>query len=756
MNVESFLDELATRSKESFDAHQRLMSFDEFVEDVLAHPRQRLRDAACYLADMLESFGSSEVELPAGPVRRFKLFDGLADGTEQAVFGQERVQQKLYELVRGFADRGRIDKMILLHGPNGSAKSSLVEALMRGLEAYSHTDEGALYRINWIFSEKYERTNLGFTTEPDAELPYNSFAYVDALDINARLRCELKENPFLVIPRAHRAELLATSALSEAERKRLLTRTFVGHGELCPMCAEIYKSLMLAHHGDFRKLVRHIQIERVYVSKRYRLGAVTIEPQRNVDAGARLLRFDRGTAPTMLQDAQLIQPEGDLVAANGGLVEYSDFFKRPLETNKYLLTTSEKGTISLPGMVAYLNLVLLATSNEKHLSFFKRDPDFGSFKGRMELVEVPYLLRFSEEARIYERSMESVAGGKHIAPHVGEIAALWAVLTRLRRPKLKNHPSAFGPVIGKLNPLQKAYLYDRGETPEDWKDDERKELLARLKEIRAEFDDALEEFEGILDGAYEGRHGASPREVLTILAAAAQRKGFHCLSPLAVIATLREFIREVSVFDFLRLPHENGYFDHEHLIVLLERDYLGRVAEEVQDAVGLVDESEYQRLFDDYFVQVRAYVTREKILNDKTGKLEDVNEKLLERVEEILSIREEPAIFRRNLLSRIAAWTVENRGKPARLEPATLFADIFKAIKRNFFQAREKQLHAIEEQILTWGSAEFRGLTPSAQKTVETSIDTMRRRYGYCEHCTKEVLAFSLSRQRQRLEKEGR
>ncbi len=755
MDIVSFLDDLAARSKAQFDKNQRLKSFDEYIEDVRQRPRLLLRDAASYLTDMIEHFGCDDLQLPEGPAHRFHLFDAPGGDEERAVYGHERALQKIIDLLRGFAERGRIDKLILLHGPNGSAKSTLVEALMRGLEAYSQTDEGALFRLNWVFSEKYERTNLGFTTEPDAELPYHSFAYIEAQDVTARITCELKDNPFFVVPPQHRAELLALSGLSSEAQSRLLARPFVGQGGLCPKCAQIYESLMLAHHGDWRKLIRHIQVERITISKRYRVGAVTIEPQRNVDAGARSLRFDRGT-PTLLQDDSLVYPDGDLIAANGGLVEYSDFFKRPLETNKYLLTTSEKGTISLPGMVAYLNLVLVATSNEKHLSFFKRDPDFGSFKGRMELVEVPYLLRFSEEARIYEGSIRTVSGGKHIAPHVGEVAALWAVLTRLRRPRLKNYPSSFGPIIGKLNPLQKAYLYDRGQTPEDWKDEERKELSARLKEIRGEFDDALEDFEGILDGAYEGRHGASPRAALTVVSTAASLKRFHCLSPLAVIEALREFIREVSVFDFLRLPQENGYFDHENLIRLLERDYLNRINDEVQDAVGLVDVREYQRLFDGYFEQVRAYVTKEKILNTKTGRTEDADEKLLARVETILDIKESPDAFRRGLLSRIAAWTVENRGKGKKLKPANLFGDIFKAIKRNFFKAREKQLLSIEEQILTFGSAPFNSLNPSARAKVEQTIQTMRERYGYCEHCTKEVLAFSLSRQRQRLETEAR
>ena len=35
---------------------------------------------------------------------------------------------------------------------------------------------------------------------------------------------------------------------------------------------------------DWKKLVRHVQVERYYISKRYRSGAVAIEPQ-NLEPG---------------------------------------------------------------------------------------------------------------------------------------------------------------------------------------------------------------------------------------------------------------------------------------------------------------------------------------------------------------------------------------------------------------------------------------------------------------------------------------
>ena len=55
----------------------------------------------------------------------------------------------------------------LLHGPNGSAKSTFVHCVMKGLEAYSETEEGALYYFSWIFPRGRDGRTIGFgSTRP--------------------------------------------------------------------------------------------------------------------------------------------------------------------------------------------------------------------------------------------------------------------------------------------------------------------------------------------------------------------------------------------------------------------------------------------------------------------------------------------------------------------------------------------------------------------------------------------------------------
>ena len=734
---------LAERASERFRRSQMVESFEEFLADLYADPLRHTRSAAAYLYDMLEYYGRRYVSGIGGRIVRFNVFDSPSTGGKGRVYGQERVQAEIVKYVKTFAEKGRVDKLLMLHGPNGSAKSTMIECLMKGLEAYSHEPEGTLYRFNWIFSEAFERDRLGFVTARSAGPERQTYAYLEPTEMTSRIPCELRDNPIFLIPREERAFVLREAFRHAGLRPERVPEHAL-EGDLCQKCREIFDTLFTTYRGDWLRVVQHVQVERFFFSKRYRTGAISIEPQRNVDATAVPLGTDRAAhLPTVLQSTALYAPVGDLVDANRGLVEYSDFFKRPIEMSKYLLTTIEKNTISLPSFMAYLDVVMAASSNEKNLCMFKRDPEFSSFKGRFELIKVPYLLEFSKEEMIYREHLEALGREKHVAPHTGFVAALWAVLTRLKRPRSKNYAGSLANLVNRITPIQKAYLYDRGKPPEDMTDQERRELLAHLDKIREEFEDQEEEFEGLLDAAYEGRRGASPREMQTLLSDAAAYAEFPCLSPLAVLKALRELVKDVSVYDFLRLTPHAGYNDNPRFIDDVEQEYRKIVEEEIQDAIGLVAEREYQRVFDDYFVHVRAFVRGEKVRNRQTGELQDADEGIMAEVEKAIELKEPPGEFRKNLVTRIAAYSLEHPGQ--RVDMRVVFQDLFKALRMDFFRKREKQIETLLRDVLKFGTDEFKHVEPSSQRTaVKRALARLIARHGYCLNCAKEVVAYVL------------
>lgn len=735
----SVIDEMATRGQERFAALQQILSFDEYFREVLRAPHLHVRNAAMYLRDMFDAYGTDTVRGVRGPVRRFKLFDSPWSNGAAQVYGQEEVQNEVYKHLTSFVERGRVDKLIMIHGPNGTAKSTFVECLMTGLEDYSHRPEGVLYAFNWIFSEAADRAALGFHERPRGR-PDGSLAYLEPEEITFKLGCDLKDHPLLLLPLDDRRKMLEL-AFAKAGKPMVVPDALL-RGDLCTKCKEIQRALNNAYQGDLRRMLQHVQVERLYVSARYRRASVVIQPQRNVDAASRPLNLEKSyRLPPILSQSALAELSGDLIDANRGVVEYSDFFKRPVELSKYLLTTSEKGTISLPDATAYLDCVFFATANEKNLSLFKRNPDFPSFKGRFELVRAPYLLRWSTEQRIYERQIHAIAQKKHVAPHSTHVIALWSVLTRLARPRSKHYKGELAGLVTRLRPLEKAHLYETGRAPEEWPEAERRELQKNIETLASEFDTAEEEFEGILDASYEGRRGASPREVLSMLHEAAQDPQFPCLSPLAILKVIRRVMGDKSLYEFLRLEAEAGYGDVERLTDDVEGEYRRIVRDEVHRALALVEESAYEQVFEDYFQHVKAFDGGEKIRNRHTGAMEPASQELMSRVEGLVGITEKPTTFRKNLIVRIAAWAIDNPGK--KLDYRTLFSDIFQALRQRYHRERETAIAQIQTQILRYGTEDWALVNRQDQQRVIDSLARLEKT-GYCRSCAKEALVYVL------------
>jgi len=746
LDIAKFLEEVKSGALREFAQKKLILSFREFLELFAASPVALGRTAPQYLADVFEHFGAEPVPGIGGrSTRRYRLFDAAFDGGERPVFGEETVEQDIRARIRSFAATGKANRLILIHGPNGSSKTSLVDCLFRAMEHYSHEPAGALYTFNWVFVEREDSSGrMGFERSAAADAG-ESLAHVDGKDLSCRIPCEMRDNPIFLVPPDQRAALLDALAagLPDGPAAAGLRAEGLRRGAICPKCRLIYDTLLAAYGGDWQRLCRHVQVERFFVSRRYREGAVSIQPQGVIDAAVEPYMPERTSGlPLLLQGLQLFAPSGDLVDANRGMVEYSDVLKRHLEANKYLLTTAERGTASLPRFEAYLDLVMIATANEQQLTAFKAHPDFNSFRGRLELVPCPYLLESSKEARIYEEFLARAVRGKHVAPHAAECAALWAVLTRLRRPDADRFDGALASAVRKLKPIDKARLYDSGRMPAGLEEQERKELASAVGELPGQFRERVVEFEDQVWAAYEGAFGASPREMQLVLAdAAGSAPG--CLTPLRVLAQVEELVKQTSTYDFLRLEPEGDYLKPAEFVETVRQEYYQTVWRETSGAAGLVDEAEYQRLLHDYFVQMRAFVSGDKVQNPANGRWEPANKEFMKSVEAHLAIEGDTDDFRKSLVTRAAAWSLDHPGE--KLDPQVVFREQFEALRLSFLAEHRKTVRVVLQALLRLGTDEERALPPDHKAKAETTRRALLAA-GYCPECAKEVAAFVLRR----------
>jgi serine protein kinase len=727
----SELEQLAASVKERFLAEKRVLSFEEYLQELLAHPWRHSRDAARYLRDCFDHYGSYEVTRPWGPVRRFRLFDqDFTDGKQgelrRRLVGHEDLQNGFYRALGNFVREGRANRLVLLHGPNGSAKSTFAECLMIALEHYSTQDEGALYRFSWVFSRGVDERSIGFGSGARGGAPLESYAHVEHEKISAKLGSELREHPLLLLPLEERRTLLrqaySAAGIEEAPPD------WLWNGELGRKNAAVFDALLASYGGDLRRVLSHVQVERFYISRRYRTGAVTIGPQMSVDATERQITADRSLTdlPASLSSVALYETQGELVDGQCGVIEYSDLLKRPLEAWKYLLLAIEEGEVALTMSMLTVNSVLVASTNEIHLEAFRQHPEFNSFRARLLSLRAGYLLDYRCEQEIYDAQIVTQLR-QHVAPHATHVAALWAVLTRLLPSKAEHYEEpSLGKLAADLAPMEKARLYADGIVPRRFGNDQSKILRAGLGEVAREFERLA---------VYEGLTGASAREIRTVLLDASQHPLHACLSPLAVFDHI-DALCDRGDYEFLQHKPDSGYHDARGFLSQVREGWLDLLDSEVRVATGLVEEARYEQLFDRYVTHVSLWLKGERYRDPVTGDQVEPDQSLLKRVESLLEVKNAEE-FRRNLISMVAAQAIDHPDEP--IEHARIFPRYLEQVKEAYFVEHRGQIAEIIGDVLSLLSEGQQQLTPEARKHATQTFERLKAA-GYCSKCAPAAL----------------
>jgi predicted Ser/Thr protein kinase len=505
-------------------------------------------------------------------------------------------------------------------------------------------------------------------------------------------------------------------------------------GKLSHKNQQVFEALLSASNGSMVEVLRHVQVERYFISRRYRVGAVTIGPALSVDAGERQITADRSLTalPTSLQATTLFEAHGELIEAAGGVLEFSDLLKRPIDAFRYLQLTLETGELSLSQQVVQTNVVMIGSANEVHLQAFREHHEFPSFRGRFELIRAPYLRSWTDEQAIYEAQIVPFVT-RHVAPHATRVAAQFAVLTRMRQPEAKRYPDAVAPIVSGLTAEEKIDLYATATPPERLDADAQKLLRVSIEGLYHESDAAVD---------YEGRLGISPREVRTVLLDAAQSPDHACLSPFAVLSELDEICKRQTEFDWLKEKQlAGGYHDHRLFRELVRRRLLDSIEEEMRAASGLVEEGRYGELFDRYIAHVGVWVKGEKIRNPHTGDFENPDERMMREVENLLGVRSKHDDHRRGLISSIAAWAIDHPGE--KIVNDVVFPHLIRKLREAVFSDRRKGVALVVRDLVTflrdgqdqrprdpaWGE-----LREEQRRHAREAMERLRQ-MGYCDNC---------------------
>ena len=700
--------------------YQNVLAFEDYMNLFSKNPEKELRPSNIYLRDMFDYFGKTDADA-------FRIFTrDHADAPP--VHGQVRTQKRIYNFLQNFMEEGFNNKFILLVGPNGSSKSSLIKKIMLAAEDYSCTDAGSLYSFSWIFPiDQFVKGSLGLSSAV-ADKNVTSYAFLEDKDISAIITSELKDHPLLLIPIKTRQKLIEDAFRGDVTRLETIRKSYLYNGDLSQRNRLIFDALLKNYKGSYQEVFKHIRVERLFINRRYSIGATTIEPQLHVDANLQQITMDRrlSSLPPSLQSLNLFSISGEVVLANRGILEFSDLLKRPLDTFKYLLMTMESKTINLHGILTELDIFFIGSSNEIHFAAFKQHPDFNSFKGRFNFLRVPYLMNFREEERIYVEQISKLKEEATFEPRALSALCLWSVMTRMRAPVGKNYrEEKLGKIAEALSPLEKCLLYADKETPDAFDSESRQILRAGIEEIQDEYEN---------DTMYEGKFGISPREVKQIIYDLAY--AHRAVTFIEVLDYLRVLIERKAEYDFLNIAHQGEYHNPKKFIDLIEAWSIERLDNEVRESLGLVDERSYEDYISKYILSINAVIKGEKVKNTVTGKFEAPDAYFIKEFESNVHMNEDPEKFRSNLIARLGAYALDHRGKA--IVYAEVFEDLVHLLQESFRKEQKKIIDKAGKNLVLYLAEKQENISQNIPRDVKDMlshiIGALQQKYGYSEN----------------------
>ena len=661
---------LITREQDQsrYRRHTWIGSFEEYLDVVREDPLVT-RNAFQRVYDMIMSYGVDEYEVSREKKTHYRFFDDPDNGGHDAIYGLDHVLAEFVNAFKSAANGYGIEKrVLLLHGPVGSSKSTIARLLKQGLETYSASDAGALYTFGWKNADS------------------------DSIDW-----CPMNEEPLHLVPLSMRTQIC--NELSDTSDVDFDINV---KGDLCPYCRFMFTQRMEKYEGDWSRVIQDVRVKRIVMSEQDRVGIGTFQPKDEKNQDSTELTGDINYRKIAEfgsdSDPRAFNFDGEFNVANRGIIEFIEVLKLDVAFLYDLLGASQEHKVK-PKKFPQTDIdeVILGHTNEPEYRRLQNNEFMEALRDRTVKIDVPYVTKLSDEIKIYEKDYNAEkVRGKHIAPHTIEMAAMWAVLTRLEEP---NNAS--------LTLLQKLKLYN-GKTLPGFTDE-------NINELRAE-------------AVNEGMVGISPRYVQDKLSnALVAHPEARSVNPFMVMNEIEAGLKHHSL-----LTNEELRGRYRELLSVVKEEYENIVKNEVQRAIA-ADEDALKRLCANYIDNVKAYTQREKVKNKYTGQSEDPDERLMRSIEEKIDIPDSRKDdFRREIMNYIGALSIDGKTFD------------YKTNER-LYKALELKLFEDQKDTIKLTSLVSNVIDADTQSKIDVVKGRLIKNYGYDDESATDVLNYVAS-----------
>mgnify|MGYP003139051866 FL=1 len=589
------------------------------------------------LFDSITAHGVTKME--KSNERCNKLFNGeemrTYDYFQDKFFGMERSLAKIMRFLRSASLKGEESRQVLLLlGPVGAGKSALMEHIKLALE-----ESDSMYHIDG---------------------------------------CPIHEEPLHLIPRSLREEFQKIYGVKI-------------EGDLCPVCRHRLKE---EFDNDYTKM----PITQSSFSVRGRRGVGVVPPMDANSQDVTILVGSEDISKLDLypeDDPRVLSLNGAFNVGNRGIVEFVEVFKNEIEFLHTMITATQEKAVPSPGKgpMIYFDGVILAHCNEAEWNKFKSENTNEAILDRIVRVNVPYCLEVSEEIKIYEKMLGLSDFDGHIAPHTLEVAAMFAVLSRL-------HAS------NKVDFLTKMKIYDG------------KSVIEKGQIKKIDINDLREEARD------EGMTGISTRFIMKAIDSALSDSEKNMVTPISIREILIKQVKDQIVVE----DDRNRYLDF--LGKTLHEEYLNILEKEITKAFVSAYDEQAEALFNNYLDHAEAYVNLTSVKDTVTKEEIQPDEKFMASIEEQIGIT---GTSRENFRVDITAY---------------MFSKLRRGEKVDW-QSYEPLREAIESKLTSSVKEISRIVTKSKSRDKKQQgkynemVKTLIDEYGYDENSAEEVIKFA-------------
>ncbi len=737
--------------------------FYRFLNIVVANPEAAMRNIFQVFHDMVKSYvGEGVQEYPDDPESINYLFYDCSplfvEGADLPFFADHLFSNRLMRLVSALKSGAQQNKIYIFDGPPGCGKSTFLNNLLRRLEEYSNTEEGARYESVW----RLDRGLLGGSTKAEtiwieklSELlsapgragdgPGGGGMLNDGLksppvepsaiyltDDFVEVACPSHDHPLLMIPKSQRRPLLDDLLENDEFKWRLYTEKeyeWVFREAPCTICSALYEALI-------ETLKSPLAVFKMLYARPFRFNRRLGQGVSVFNPGDRPTRQNVMTNPPLQNQIDALFKNriripylfSKFAMTNNGIYALMDIKSHNTERLMELHNIISEGVHKVEQIEEGVNSLFMAVMNPEDKKNIK---NIQSFTDRIDYIRIPYVLDLSTEVEIYRNIF-----GKHIDDHfLPRVLHNFARIIISSRLQIKSQtllewigdPTKYSLYCDKNLQLLKMEIYT-GYIPPWLSEEDRKRFTAnRRRKVIAE-------------SLREGEKGFSGRDSIKIF-----NEFYTAFAKDDKLINMSMLVRF-----FTKNRQDLGAVIPEGFLESLTHLYDYTVLQQVKECLYYYNEEQISTDIQNYMFAVN-FETGSVSTCQYTGEKLDITESWFESIEnrllgERMDARQRQTFrgdVQKDYTSRALTQEILVEGKP--VVETELYAELLERYVRNL---KEKVLDPFLENenfrqaIKDFGKEDFRTFDKRIREDVTFLMDNLADKYQYTPRGAQEVCMY--------------